>query len=515
MRIAANPILRRLLTAAIVCLSPFSGSSETPPNFRWVSPIHGSDRSYVALWNPGLAVDNAGNSVMVGKFENRERTITIGGTTLTNSSLFLVKWDQTGQVVWLKADGSNYTERPVMGLDGANNLYVLCMPSWRSPEEVVSLAGTNVAGSIVLCKYDATGQALWARTLSTTFLQPVAMSVDSVGNSHSLIVFDGQITIGETNLDGNFPQDYALVKCNPDGRVLWVRMVAGDSFREIYDLALDPSGHVYITGFFDSSISFGATNLVSQGGSDTFVAKYRPDGELLWVKQSGGTNNDSSYHVAADDAGNCIIAPRFYQTATFGNITLSNSVAKDYHAVVKYDPNGNVLWAHQPAGSRSSLPALATDRDKNCYFAGQTESTNLLIIKYNPAGDLLWSKVGPEVEPRVLRADSLGHCYLGSVPLTAAVNFDGFAVTTTNMWDFILTKLDTTTAPQLSARLAGDAVCLSWSVLAEDYHLEFTPDLASPASWTSNTAPVVVTDVLKAVTVPKSAGTSFFRLKRP
>jgi hypothetical protein len=152
------------------------------------------------------------------------------------------------------------------------------MPSWRSPEEVVSLAGTNVAGSIVLCKYDATGQALWARTLSTTFLQPVAMSVDSVGNSHSLIVFDGQITIGETNLDGNFPQDYALVKCNPDGRVLWVRMVAGDSFREIYDLALDPSGHVYITGFFDSSISFGATNLVSQGGSDTFVAKYRPDG---------------------------------------------------------------------------------------------------------------------------------------------------------------------------------------------------------------------------------------------
>jgi hypothetical protein len=520
MRIAANPILRRLIAAAILCLSPFSGWSETPPNFRWVSPLIGSGDGGLEHWPWDLALDKAGNTVMIGTFHNGS-TLTIGGVTLSNTgAMFLIKSDRAGNVLWAKADGHRYTRNPSVGLDEAGNIYVLCTPSWADENQLVSLAGTNVAGSLVLAKYDSNGQGLWARALMSAYTNPQRMAVDAVGNSYLLTEINGPVTIGETNVTA-IEFSTALIKCNPEGHVLWVRLAANDTFFwQMPALAVDPTGNVYVTDGFQNGISFGLTNLVSRGHADIYVAKYSPDGDLLWVKQSGTENYDRSDHIAVDSAGNCIIAPRFFHTITFDGTTLSNSVAAYYSAIVKYDPNGNVLYAHQPlvTGFARGYPyaTLATDGNNNCYFSSLTESTNLLITKYTAAGTALWSKLGPAVEPRFLCADSLGHCYVATVVGKPTVTFDTFTVSAPTVGrDIILAKLDTTTAPPLTAQLAGDAFHLSWSILADDYHLESTPDLASPAFWTSNTASVVTADLLNTVTLPRSASNAFFRLKRP
>ncbi|MBK8656604.1 MAG: hypothetical protein IPN20_22420 [Haliscomenobacter sp.] len=66
-------------------------------------------------------------------------------------------------------------------------------------------------------------------------------------------------------------------------------------------LARDSAGSTVVAGFFSGRADFdpGKTglSLVSAGGADAFIAKYAPDGALIWVKALGGLGRRS---------GNCL-----------------------------------------------------------------------------------------------------------------------------------------------------------------------------------------------------------------
>lgn len=57
-------------------------------------------------------------------------------------------------------------------------------------------------------------------------------------------------------------------------------------------ISIDASGNSYITGYFDSTATFGTTTLRSYGRTDIFVAKFDDTGNCFWAKQAGGTNVD-------------------------------------------------------------------------------------------------------------------------------------------------------------------------------------------------------------------------------
>ena len=47
-------------------------------------------------------------------------------------------------------------------------------------------------------------------------------------------------------------------------------------------MATDSSGNIFLAGNFAESASFASISLDSAGAADFFVAKYDPDGTLLW-----------------------------------------------------------------------------------------------------------------------------------------------------------------------------------------------------------------------------------------
>ena len=87
----------------------------------------------------------------------------------------------------------------------------------------------------------------------------------------------------------------------------WTKTAGGPSVDKLTGITQDHSGNVFITGYFDSTIVFESTELVSAGGTDVFIAKYDPDGVLLWAKQVGGQNDDYSSAISTDITGNCYI----------------------------------------------------------------------------------------------------------------------------------------------------------------------------------------------------------------
>ncbi|HXT41403.1 MAG TPA: hypothetical protein VN887_15465, partial [Candidatus Angelobacter sp.] len=89
--------------------------------------------------------------------------------------------------------------------------------------------------------------------------------------------------------------------------------------------AVDGEGNCYSVGSFSSGDSdFGGAILASRGGYDGFVAKFDPLGNLVWVKQAGGTQYDIAFGIGLDVAANCYIAGVRDGSASFDSIQMAD-----------------------------------------------------------------------------------------------------------------------------------------------------------------------------------------------
>ncbi|MBI4946243.1 MAG: SBBP repeat-containing protein [Bacteroidetes bacterium] len=212
----------------------------------------------------------------------------------------------------------------------------------------------------------------------------------------------------------------------------WTKTAGGPSVDKITGLAYDQTGNIFLTGYFDSTIVFDSTRLVSAGGTDVFVAKFDADGVLLWAKQVGGQNDDYSSGISTDITGNCYVTGFFFisgNVSTFGSTTISESGDADIF-ISKFTSTGKFLWVRNAGGRNDDVSnAIATDVSGNSYITGYFSGTalfgtvkatstgysDIFIAKYDAAGNLVWLKTAGgtyQDEAYSICTDVAGNCYL-------------------------------------------------------------------------------------------------------
>src|SRR5690606_39092960 len=236
-----------------------------------------------------------------------------------------------------------------------------------------------------------------------------SVAVDAAGNVYVTGYFTGAITLGSFTLTSPGPdQEFYLVKLSPEGDVLWARSGGGVSDDVGYGLAVDAAGDVYVSGRLQETATFGDTTLVSAGGWDFFLARYSPEGDLRWVRSAGGAEDDEGFGLAVGPDGAAYATGLFFDTATFGDTTLVSAGGRDIFAV-KYSPEGDVVWARNGGGPDNDVGyGIAVDADGAAYVCGRFWDTatfgdvtltsaghyDVFLVKYSPEGDVLWADRG-------------------------------------------------------------------------------------------------------------------------
>jgi hypothetical protein len=130
-------------------------------------------------------------------------------------------------------------------------------------------------------------------------------------------------------------------------------------------------------------------SLGSGTGLDIVTIKFGLDGSQIWARRYNGPANldDVAWNLALDSSGNVFVSGR-------AGITFQDT---DY-LTIKYDPSGNLLWSkrYNGPGNREDVPySMVVDPSGNSYVTGYSYggATNwdFATVKYDPAGNQLWA----------------------------------------------------------------------------------------------------------------------------
>ena len=157
--------------------------------------------------------------------------------------------------------------------------------------------------------------------------------------------------------------------------LLWGAHISGSSSTDdARGMAMDAMGRTYVCGYFYNTATFGSITLNGYGSDDIFVGRMT-NGQWDWVERAGSSNSDQCHDIAVDDGGNVTITGYFYGTATFGSSTLSSRGSNDMF-VARLDSNGNWLWSEKGGGSSSDYGyGVAMDDSGNAYVTGAYYNT--------------------------------------------------------------------------------------------------------------------------------------------
>ena len=205
-------------------------------------------------------------------------------------------------------------------------------------------------------------------------------------------------------------------------------------------VATDAAGNIYVagqTGSPDFAVTAGAAQTTFGGGSDVFVAKFSPDGSLLWCTFYGGNGSDGARGIGVDAAGNVIVAGSTTSTDLRTVNAIETSIDNGHLRygqdafVIKLDPTGSrFLYATYLGGDGNDWAwAVAVDPAGNAYIVGDTGPTEFFpgpdgvlahpssymltfAVKFSPEGRVVFTSFLDNLTVRGIALDHDANIYL-------------------------------------------------------------------------------------------------------
>ncbi len=298
-----------------------------------------------------VAVDASGNVVLTGYYAIKIDLGGGAMTSAGSWDVFVASFEPSGAHVWSRSAGWIDQDRAVgVAVDGSGNVTIT--GDFLSATDLGGGPVLGAGGyDMLLARYDATGAWTWSHVFgSTQEDHGYAVAVDGAGRVALTGSFMGTVDFGGGPLTSSGGVgDIFVAQFDAAGAHQW-SLRAGDT-GEDYGTAIttDPANNVLVTGRFEGSIDFGGGPLTSGGLLDVFLAKFDATGAHVWSEGFGSPGHDATYGLAADGSSHLVAIGSFISSIDLGGGPLVSAGGQDvFLARYRHDAAVPVLPGASP-----------------------------------------------------------------------------------------------------------------------------------------------------------------------
>ena len=346
-----------------------------------------------------LAIDSESNIVLGGFFQGSVDLGAGALQTAGDWDVLVAKLDALGNPLWARRFGDEKCQQSyAVAVDGANDVVVAGV-FYGSIDFGLGPLACQGERDVFVAKLDPNGQALWAHGYGGPGYQDAtSVAVDQAGDIVVGGVFDPPLDFGGGALPSGGGRDAFVAKLDPAGAHLWSRSFGADGDQAVEHVAIDSQGHVVLVGHFSGSVDFGGGAVVSQGARDAFVVKLDADGELEWSRTFGDAGDQAAMGAAIDPQDEILVSGEFEGTMVLDATTLTSAGGSDAF-VIKLGPAGNVLWSRSFGDSDWQVArGIAADASGGALLAAHFQGSVAVdgqTLTSNGGSDLLLTKLEP------------------------------------------------------------------------------------------------------------------------
>jgi hypothetical protein len=282
----------------------------------------------------GIAVDTAGSVFFTGFFI--DETDFGGGPLTSAGSLdvFLVKLDTNGNHLWSQGFGDRGLQRgQSLAVDGLGNVVIT---GDFGDEVDFGGGPLVSAGSfdIFVAKFASDGSHIWSQSFGDGSSQnPTSICA---GGSNEIGVtgsFQGSVDFGGGPMTSAGSADIFVTVFDASGNHAWSRHFGDTTAQVGTGVMLRPTGNAVVTGFYWGTVDFGGGPLMNVDSSDIFLVEFASDGQHVWSRSYGDSGPQEAWNIVVDGSGEIFLSGDFDGVVDFGGAPLTSAGSLDVFIV--------------------------------------------------------------------------------------------------------------------------------------------------------------------------------------
>jgi len=235
----------------------------------------------------------------------------------------------------------------------------------------------GVESDIILMKFDSDKSIEWVKNYGGSRDDRGQSVVEVSGIGYALLGYS-MSNDGDVSNNQGFHDNWVIL-IDPKGNIIWEKSYGFSGHDHAYNIIKTKDGNLFFNGFLDVTASrgLGSTEKVKQyikhGVGEFWCHKIDLEGNILWRKYFGGTNNDRSYDSIETAEGNFIIVG----SSESSDNDISYPKGSYDIWVIKLTSNGDFLWERSYGGSKyETANSIIQSSDNKIHILGSTLSND-------------------------------------------------------------------------------------------------------------------------------------------